>query len=116
MKNVGLHLSRLLYTSLLYTFVRKKVEFLQGFPGKFYCQIIHISVGAESLLARQGDGLNCFQDSRECYRTFRISGCVSKPFQICLLCYYWRHFQVLLPNSMVLLVSNGNRACYGVQY
>ena len=57
--------------------VRKKVEFLQSFSGKLCCQIIHI-FGAESLLARQGDGLNCFQDRRECYRTFRISGRVSK--------------------------------------
>ena len=25
---------------------------------------------AESLLAHQGDGLNCFQDSRECYASY----------------------------------------------
>ena len=45
---------------------------------------IYIVFVAESLLALEGDGLNCFQDSREsfasvlCYRTFRISGYVSK--------------------------------------
>ena len=53
----------------------RKSEFLQSFSGKLYCQIIHI-FGAESLLS--GDGLNCFQDSQECYRTFTISVCVSK--------------------------------------
>ena len=40
--------------------VRRKVEFLQSFLEQLYCQIIHI-FGAESLLARQGDGLIVFK-------------------------------------------------------